>query len=558
MLPVLAILAGALRTGSPLDQSGTWSIDNLRAFGQTVVESGSLRNSAIFAVVATALSVAIGAYFAFIVERTDSVMAKFIPPAMVTSLLVLPLIVAMGYAMLTHDRLGALNRLWSWVTGTHNAVLLSASGWPVLILVSTITGSHASYFLFAGAFSRVNRSLEDASLVSGRPASQTFLRVTLPLLMPVLSGIVLITLVVFLQTFTVPYVLRSNPQLLLTQAVNLITLATPPDYGKASVVGILVLALALILSVLQWLLLRGREFETVTGGPGHHSIISLRRSRIWVNLSAVIFFALSVVVPVISVVIGSFTPYPGIYTSFSLAAYRRVFQDTALTSAAWNSLSYSVIGGFIAVSLALILVLVRVRGTSRLLVGAVTALTVIALGLPAVVQAIGMIWAYATVPVLKELYSTRYLVLIGLVVVVIPLLNQILYGSLRQISVNVEDAAVVAGFSRPVAFIRVTIPLLAPTLISAWFISAVIIFGTLEIPLLLGPPGQSTLIQLIQSSFSSQDRAYSSALTTLFLLAASGLGVIGLGGRALLRRRTAATQPDHQETPVSTREIVLT
>lgn len=543
IVPVLAIIYGSFRSGAPSQTETHWTLEHYRAFGPTVIGSGVLRNSVILAVVSTALSLLIGGAFAFVAERTDVPARRLITPVMVVGLALFPTIRAMGWAMAGDPNVGAMNVLARSVTGNEDLTLVSTTGWFGVIFLVTLAGSQVCYFRLLGSFGRLNLALEEASLVAGRGRLQTLARVTVPLLLPVLGVVAIVAFIIDLQTFTEPYILGSKPAFMMPAIVNTIINASPPNYGPAGVLGAVTVAIALSLGALQALLSRGRDYETVQGRASSHSRIEVRRGRGWITAAVVIFALLAVGVPVASTVIASFTPYPGEYSHFTTAAYTRLFGYTTLLPSARDSLSNALIGAVVAVLIALIVALVRLRVRRKATAGAIAALLLIALGLPGVVQALGITWAYTTIPGIKALYGTNTLVLVALVVVALPILSQLLYGSLRQVSLDLEDAAVVAGSPRPIAFLRVTVPLLLPSLLSGWFIATLILFGNLEIPLLLGSPDKPMLMQLSYSLFSSGDRSGAAALTTLFLggIALAGLIVLALHRLLTLQQTTRAT-----------------
>ncbi|MFT3864151.1 MAG: ABC transporter permease subunit [Solirubrobacterales bacterium] len=540
LLPVAAVIYGSFRSGSPSQADTHWTWANYAGFWPTVIQSGALLNSVLLGLSTTIIAVGLGAAFAFVAERTDVPGWRLITPMMALGLFVFPMMRALGWALTANPYIGAINVVARNITGDKTLTVFSTSGWAGVILVVSLAGTQACYFLFLGSFGRLGRDLEEASIVAGRNRLQTLARVTVPLLLPLAGSIAIIAFLVQFQIFTEPYVLGSHPTFMMTQIVNEIKAAARPSYGPAGVVGVITVSIALSLGLVQAFLLRGRDYEIVRGRSGGQGHIELGRGRRWVTGGIFVFFALAVLIPVISILLASLTPYPGNYSSFGFAAYQRVFANTALMPAVRNSITYAFVGALIAVVLALGVAVVRTRVRARIVAAGIGLLMLLALGLPGVVQALGITWAYTTVPLLKQLYGTDTLVLIALVVIALPVLSQIIYGALRQISEDLEDAAVVAGSPRFVAFCRVTLPLLLPSLLGSWFIAALIIFGNLEIPLLLGQANSPVLVELAYSLFSKGDRAAAAALTTLLLGGAVAIGLLVIGLRRLLGRRLAS------------------
>lgn len=537
VLPLIAILIGSFRTGTPLAPTAEWTLENYRQLWALMIDSGSLLNSILLGFASAIGTLILGGSLAFIVERTDARLGRRVTPLMVLTFLIFPMLVAMGYDMLTDDYIGAINQTLRQLTGDQQLTLTSSSGWAALIFVSVLLGSHGVFFLLRGTFGRTNQSLEEASLVAGRGAVQTFLRVTLPLVSPVLITVGVLGFISAFQAFTVPYILDSDHEFLLTQVVRIAQANESYDYGVATALGAVTLAVVTVLVLIQrGVLGSGRSFELVGARTATHRLITLGRSRPLVDGFIVLYFVASIIIPVVTIVISSFTVYPGIYTSFTTRAYERVFANTAILDTAATSITIAVVASLLAVIVSFAIAVLRVRGTSRWIGFALAALVVIALGTPGVVQAVGINWAYVSVPGLQKLYRTQWLVMIALIAIPLPFLNQVLTGALRNISRDLEDAAVVSGTRRVFAFARITVPLLAPTLLGVWFISAVAAFGAIEIPLLIGPVPNPSLIQVIYNGFNSGDKSYAAALATLFLAVVTLVGALIL----LVQRLTKA------------------
>ncbi|MCC2032622.1 ABC transporter permease [Microbacterium allomyrinae] len=536
VLPVGAVVYGSFRSGSPSAADGTWTLENYREFWPSVWASGALVNSVVLAVCCTPISLIVGGALAFVRDRTDLPVRTLITPLVALGLVIIPTIRAMGWSIAADPHSGLINTIARTMTGNSELVLVDITSWGGVILLVSLAGAQLCYFRFTGSFSRVGAELAEASRVSGAGRARTLLRVTMPLVWPIVGFIAVVSFVIDLQVFTEPYIIGAEPVFLMTAVVDAIVNSSPPDYGAAGVLGVVTIGLALALGAIHARGVGERDVTTLRGRGAPGGVIEVRRWRIPLTLAIALFFCLTVVIPIVSTVLASVTIVPGDLTQFGVAAYQRAFGFTTLTGAAQNSAFIAVVGGLAAVLIALAVAVARLRAGARGLGAVIGVIFLIALGMPGVVQALGMTWAYTTLPGLSSLYGTNALAFIALVAVAIPVLSQILHGSLRQISIEFEHAAVVAGANRVTAFLRFTVPLLLPSLLSGWFIAALLMFGNLEIPLLLGAPGNPLFMQLVSTMFSSGDRAAAAALTVLFLAVLATCAVAWLLSRSAFRR----------------------
>jgi len=127
--------------------------------------------------------------------------------------------------------------------------------------------------------------------------------------------------------------------------------------------------------------------------------------------------------------------------------------------------------------------------------------------------------------------------LIGLTHIFLPFMVLVLIGAIQNIPRDVEDAARVLGASWGSAFLRVTLPLSAPGILSGSILVFVLSISALVTPRLLGGPTYQVMSTLIYDEFLQRlnwpaGSAQSLLLTVMVLL------LIYLSGR--LARRTGA------------------
>ncbi len=127
--------------------------------------------------------------------------------------------------------------------------------------------------------------------------------------------------------------------------------------------------------------------------------------------------------------------------------------------------------------------------------------------------------------------------LIGLTHIFLPFMVLVLIGAIQNIPRDVEDAARVLGASWGSAFLRVTLPLSAPGILSGSILVFVLTISALVTPRLLGGPTYQVMSTLIYDEFLSRLNWPAGSAQSL-LLTAMVLTLVYLSGR--LARRTGA------------------
>jgi iron(III) transport system permease protein len=149
--------------------------------------------------------------------------------------------------------------------------------------------------------------------------------------------------------------------------------------------------------------------------------------------------------------------------------------------------------------------------------------------MPGVVLGIGLLWAYISVPGLKELYGTPWLMMLGMIVTIIPVGVRVMSGALAQLSKDLEESARIHGASWMRAFTTVVVKLVMPSFLYGWLVVGVILSGELSVPLVLYAPGNEVLSVAIYGLQQNAQQAVAAAVFSMVLVvAACSLGVARL------------------------------
>jgi len=278
----------------------------------------------------------------------------------------------------------------------------------------------------------------------------------------------------------------------------------------------------------------------------------MRGRGLWLLAPAFAVLLVAFAAPVALLVPTSFRPYVplvGITSGFTVRYYARLVTDSYYLEIIGRTLAL----GVAVTALTLVIgypvafFLARTRSRWR---NWLTILVVFPLLLNLVVRTFGWIALLAqnglvnqalqavglTSAPVKLLFNFAGL-LIGLTHIFLPFMVLVLIGAIQNIPRDVEDAARVLGASWGSAFLRVTLPLSAPGVLSGSILVFVLTISALVTPRLLGGPTYQVMSTLIFDEFLQRLNWPAGSAEALFLTALVLL-LVFLSG--VLARRTGA------------------
>jgi spermidine/putrescine transport system permease protein len=194
---------------------------------------------------------------------------------------------------------------------------------------------------------------------------------------------------------------------------------------------------------------------------------------------------LGLYVPLLCVVIGAFIVAPD---QSLFAWFAQVFQDDALLEALWNSVTVGVSASIIATALGAGAAIAIHRGSfrgRRLLEG----LSYISLVLPEIVFALALLSWFT----IMSLHLSLVTVIIAHVTFSISYVILTVGSRLASLDGSLDDAARDLGASESKILLKVTLPLLGPSLMSAFFLSFLLSFDDFLITFFVNGVGSDTL-----------------------------------------------------------------
>lgn len=443
-----------------------------------------------------------------------------------------PYISALSW-MLVLQRNGYLQQLTGWDL---NDLLFSRSG---IVLVMTFNIFPVVYFAVSRSLLASGQRLAMVARVHGASAWRAFWHITLPMLSPALAAGMLLAFTLAIEEYGVPAALGSRAGLtMLTVGIEKKLADWPIDLPGASLLSLLLIAVALLAWWLQKRLTGDKEVTSVTGKPGEISGTSLG----WLAAPAVLLMAgiggLAVLLPGASMVLTSLmgTLSGGLHSdNFTLRHFSALFAQqgdalSALGTSLSLALASALIVGLIGLLAAWLVLVQKIKGSAL-----VDALSLMPAALPGVVVGVGLIllWNQPFWPVSP--YNSWFMLLLSYCCLLLPWPVRYVGSALRQLGHNLEPAARVHGATPLQALRLIVLPLVFPALLAAMLMVFAVASRELVTSLLLAPAGTQTVAVFIWRQFEQGSVGQGMAMASLTLL--TGL-VLMLSALALMQRST--------------------
>lgn len=474
---------------------GRLSVASFRDAYGTVGLGRMLLNSLAFAAGSTLFALASGTALAYLVVRTDLPGKSLVYAASIVPLIVPGILHAISWTFLLDPNNGIVN---TWFVQKLGLPPFDVYSIPGMILVEGLHLSPLVFLLMAASFRSLDPSLEESAIASGASMWRVFLRVTLPLTRPALYAAVLVMVVRSLESFEVPAVIGlRNHVWVFTSRIYDVLHELSPDYAAAGALSTTLLALTA--AGVWWqsrLAQRPRAFQTVTGKAFRPRPMPLGRARGPAIAGVLLYFIVSVVLPLLTLAYASTQPFYSPPTRRTLAHmtganFPAVFHDEVVRHAVKNSL---VLGAASATAVMLIgavaaWVVLRTRLPGRWLVDN---LAFAPLVVPGLVLGVAMLEVYLRLRWLP-IYGTLWILLLAYLTRFMPYGMRFASASMFQIGSELEESALMSGAGWLQSFRRIVLPLLAPGFVAGWIYVFVVSFRELGSSVLLYSPGREVL-----------------------------------------------------------------
>jgi iron(III) transport system permease protein len=475
--PLSMLLYGSLHS-TPPGVSGTFNLDGYREV-LTPQNLLVLLNTVGISLAKSIPSICLAVLLAWILARTDTPFRGALEVLVTLPFFIPPILTAMAWGMLGNPQVGLLNQVYQWATGSDTAPINVYSYGGVIWHMMQYSVPFL-FLLIVDAFRAMDPSLEEASRMCGASRLKTFRSITLMLMLPVLTSAGILSFVRGIENFESPlfFGTPAGIHVITTDIYDSINQRSPPQYQYATAMSFVILALMFLLVLSQWVILRGRSFQTVTGKGYSPNVMKLGAWR-WVTFSfCILFFVITVVLPIGQLLIGSFFQFFGFYEwdMLTLDHYRAVASNSEFWRAFGNTMLLGLIGATATMALGGIVayVSVRTKWRGRLLIDAMAWLPWM---MPGIVLGVGFLWGFALLPHAIPIYGTIWALLLAYISLGTPISVRVMSGAYAQLSYDLEECSRVHGASWFQTLWRIMIALAWPSFAVGWVL---IFFGIMR------------------------------------------------------------------------------
>src|SRR5581483_7753939 len=446
LYPLALLIVNSFR----LDAPNGAAVYGLQAWRQAFTQT-SIRVAIGNTLGLTALQVAISSVLAvgaaWIIARTDVFMRRWLEFGFWLAYFLPVLPVVLAWILLLDPQFGLINSglvaLLHRPEGPFNIYSWWGIVWAHLMTYSIAV----KVMLLVPVFRNMDGSLEEAAAMAGAGRFTTSLRILLPLMTPVVLIVLLMSVIRGFEAFEIELILGlpAHIDVYSTQIFRLVH-QNPAQYGSATAMGVMILAIMLPFVVAQRWATKRRGFATVSGRyrPG---IVRLGAWR-WPAFAGIAgLLTLMTVVPMVFLLMGTFMRLFGFFTldnPWTLKHWTAVLSDPLFVDSLRNTLLIGL--GTAALSVALFsttaYVIVRVRFFG---VAALDFLSWLPFTLPGILLSLGYLWMFLGVPLFRPLYGSHAVLILALSLSGMTLGVQLSKATLVQLGAELEEASRMSG-----------------------------------------------------------------------------------------------------------------
>lgn len=473
--PVLFLIWTSFRTGTPGRPDVTFTLSN---WANLLAPENftPIRNTLHIAAVTTLTAVPVAFFFAWIELQTDTPFVKRLSSLLIVPLVFSPLLTTIAWTILLAPRSGLVNRWASDILPIERLMdIYSISG---MIFVSTLYFVPIAYLTIRSSLRTVDASTFEAARACGASTATALRRVLIPLLTPAIGAAALLTFTLSIGLFSVVTLLGPTARVSTLQLdVYFSMIESPTNPPHAAAVGVFLLLITLVnLTIYRRFLRNPKRFVTVSGKGFRSNYVRLGPWR-WAALAVVLgYLFLAIVLPYLALVYAAFSPFlsPELNLgNMSTRNFETFFSRSDMVVGLWNTGKLVVVGAalttFIALSVGYLVRRLSAPGMSRTL----ESIAMFPLAVPALSFAIGMLWFVLSFAWGRDnIYGTLLIIYFAQLATFLPLGVQIVASGVVQLGNDMEDSARTSGINGIARMGRIVLPLLKPTLASAWIILA--------------------------------------------------------------------------------------
>ena len=505
---------------------GSFTFDVFQRLYTYQMNLGALKNTLIAATVTMVLGTLIAFPLAWLVGRTNLFGKKFFRSLFVLTYMVPPYVGAMAWLRLLNPNVGTMNQFFRLLFGlgdTPGPLNIYTLGG--LIWVLTTFYYPYAFITISRAMEKMDPSLEEASRISGASPLLTVFRVTLPMMTPSLIAGALLVFVAAMSCYGIPSIIGA-PGKVHTVTTRIIEYNGLGAQGISDATGLAVflMALAILILYLSDFVVARKQYITVSGKSTRPNIVDLGKWRVPLTVLVSLFATIVVLIPFATILTTSFKIDVGKSLfdpeNFTLTQWQTIFSRSETMSCLKNSLIFGVItasvGIVVACTMSYLLQRTKIRGRKL-----PDFLITLGSGTPSVVIALGLIMTMKG-DFGVNIYNTAYIMIVAYLIKYLMMGMRTVVSAMSQIHVSLEECSQISGASWTRTMLKITGPLIFPSIAAGWFLIFIPSFYELSMTTLLYSNSTKTIgFQLYEYwTFTSQPQSCAMAFGILMIVVA--------------------------------------
>jgi iron(III) transport system permease protein len=538
LTPLALMIFNSFQTARP-GEPIVYSVDGwYRAFTTPGIVM-AMTNTFRLAITRQAIALLVGAFFAWLIARTDMPMKGTLEFLFWLSFFLPALPETMGWILLLDPKYGLLNQALIGLGTIKEPLFNIYSFWGIVWAHLGGTAS-VKVMLLAPAFRNLDAALEEASRICGASGRHTFFHIVVPVMMPAILVTTILGIIRSFEAFEVELLLGTpiGLQVYSTKIHELVTWE-PPQFAPAMALSTVFLGLLLLMVVLQRRFLGKRAYAAITGRGFSTKRARLGRWRYPAFVLVLGFALIMTVIPTMLLLTGTFMKLFGFFNiaePWTLDNWRHTLQDPVLLRSIGNTLGIGLGSGMIGVLFYSIIAYVVVRTHYRAR-WALDFLSWLPWSIPGILLGVALLWFFLQTRIFLPIYGTIYILIIAMVIKSMPFGTQLIKSVLLQLGNDLEEASAVCGATWWNTYRRVVLPLIFPALVTVGLVGFISAARDISTVVLLGS-GKSRTLSLLMLDFAAGaefEKATVVAVMVVLLVVAAALLARIFGGNVGVR-----------------------
>ncbi len=386
-------------------------------------------------------------------------------------------------------------------------------GFNGMLLVFTSQLFSLIFLYVAGALSKVDNSLLEASENMGCTGVRRFFKVVLPLITPTVLAGALLVFIRALSDFGTPMLMgegyRTFPVILYTEFVGEVS----QNKGFASAIAVVAIVITTVVFFGQNFVSKRKSFSMNSLHPIEPKPLhGVKSVLIHLFCYVVVFIAM---LPQVYVIYTSFKKTSGtIYVDgYSLDSYVQMF--TRLGRSVQNTILIPVVALVAVILLAVLIAYLSVR-RRNVLSSTVDVLSMVPYIIPGTVVGIALVTSFSQKPL--ALTGTMFIMVVALIIRRLPYTIRSSVAILQQIPITIEEAALSLGSTKMKTFFKVTVPMMSSGIVSGAILSWVTMISELSTAMILYTGRTQTLTVAIYTQVTRGNYGIAAAMASVLTI----------------------------------------